>query len=259
MGIESVCPSSRTGLGTLLRAFAIFSSIAPLLGSITSEPGGKKADSRRLTTRPLGCKLISNFPVFNSFCKSTVRAFRDGTSSSTTCSGASFAAFRAPPGPFICALPCPRSSTVPPRTLAIAAAVPFMPPLCNACCTESDTCLAFALSVCEEANITTKNANSSVMKSAYETSHLSWFSTACFLLPAMIRSALCGNSSRSRRDLAGVLPGFLARAPLFVRLQLHADQFRVHALHDADDSLQHHLLCLESLMSAGFQFIGRWK
>ena len=51
--------------------------------------------------------------------------------------------------------------------------------------TESDTCCAFDLSVCAVANITTKNANNKVMKSAYDTSQRSWFSVSSCRLRAI--------------------------------------------------------------------------
>ena len=69
-----------------------------------------------------------------------------------------------PPGPFIWALPLPFSSTVPPRISWTAAGHAAL--FAARSFTDSEICWALALSVCEEANITTKKANRRVMKSA---------------------------------------------------------------------------------------------
>jgi hypothetical protein len=108
-------------------------------------------------------------PASISFFSSSVSALRDGTSSATFCSFGSFssflswAAFWAPPGPRIIAFPWPLVSTEPPSTAAMRALI--LSPS-RAFFTDSETCCALPLSVCEVANITTKKANSKVMKSA---------------------------------------------------------------------------------------------
>src|SRR5579863_3847107 len=261
MGTESVWPSSRTGLGRVRSTPATFWMLDRLSGATASPPEGKNAASRRLTTNPRGSSRISILPVLISSLSSLVRNCNEGSSSATSGAGGlvSFSDLLAPPGPRICALPLPFSSTVPPR---ISLTAEGTPPFSRASRTESETCLALALSVWEEANITTKKANSSVMKSAYETSQRSWFSgAACFLARAMGDARL----TFRRRGVwsgfggLGLLGGLFALGLVRVGFQPAADELGVESFHDPGHALQHQLLVLNHRVHASFDFVAGRK
>src|ERR1039458_2635740 len=205
---------------------------------MVSSPEGKKVAWRRLTTRPRGSKWISILPWRISVSSALLKYCIDGSSSAAAARWLGLGPWLwlwlglsscDPPGPFIWALPLPFSSTVPPRTSRTAAATP---PLSRASLTESETCWARALSVWDEANITTKKANIKVMKSAYETSHRSLLScSGCRCLRAT--STFRGNWAAGSLQLG---PGFALLAggrllPL-ISFELGSDQFRIQTLHN---------------------------
>src|SRR5438128_1010465 len=109
--------------------------------------------------------------------------------------------------------------------------------------------------------ITTKKANSSVMKSAYDTSQRSWFSFSGGERRGMFSGAGCGCTGRRRGMLlsgAGRIRAlsFHSRLRAGVSLQLTADKLGIQALHDSSDTLQHQLLALCILPDARLDLIG---
>src|ERR1017187_4029836 len=166
MGRASVWPSSRTGLGSDCTTAAILARMGRLSGATVSSPEAKNAFSRMLMISPRASSLSCSLPFFRSesspLCKVSSDLARSGGCVSGGLGGGALGfsrsvVFSLLQGPF-------RASCFPrPRTVEIAA---LNWPCSSACRTESDTSLALYLSFCVEANITTKKANSSVMKSA---------------------------------------------------------------------------------------------
>jgi hypothetical protein len=70
----------------------------------------------------------------------------------------------------------------PPRVSGLLPLLPKIPRSGKAALIPSDRRPSLPESTCDTANMTTKNANSRVMKSAYDTSQRSWLTCSCFLL-----------------------------------------------------------------------------
>ncbi len=121
----------------------------------------------RLITRPRCCRLTSTLPLFISAFNASLSDWKARSRPG------SFDRTLSPPGPRIAAFPAPMSSRTPPRTGERAARGA---PGFNARWTAFEIAWARPLSAWEEAYITTKNAKSKAMKSAYDTSQRAWFS-----------------------------------------------------------------------------------
>src|ERR1051326_1045907 len=228
-----------------------------------SSPEGKSAACRKLTVSPRAPMLSWMWPLLISSSISLDRIFNDG-SSSARCAASPSAVLGG------AAAACRAGSCIGTRVLAacpgprIAASTVESGCPASAFFTESDTFCALALSVCAVANITTKKANSSVMKSAYDTSQRSWFSFSGGGRRGIFSGAGCGCTGRRCGTLLGgagrirVL-SFRLRFGARVRLQLAADELGIQALHDSSDTLQHQLLALCILPDARLDLIGRGK
>ena len=141
-GVESECPSKRTGFGILPKAPATFSKLAYADCCTWSSPGAKNAASPKVITNPRACKLICIFPVRSSSFNWPSRRCMEGARSANSESGVGGA------------------------EVVLAALLSGVARWLKAFSTDAETCLAFALFVTDEANMTTKKAKRSVMKSA---------------------------------------------------------------------------------------------